>query len=84
LYCCLGTTKECAALYDRLPQRVYDEVLRGLAVLDCEYGVDRDYFASGGYSLLATTKEDLYWARKVFDDSKHFCEWSTHLGDSGY
>ena len=84
MYCCLGTTKECAALYGRLPQRVYDEVLRGVAVLDCEYGIDRDYFASGGYSLIATTEEDLYWARKTFDDRTHFCEWATKLGDSGY
>ena len=84
MYCCLGTAKECAALYGRLPQRVYDEVLRGVVVLDCEYGANRDYFESGGYSLIATTKEELYWARKVFDDRKHCCEWSTRLGDSGY
>ena len=84
MYCCLGTTKECALLYGYLPQRVIDEVLRGLAVLSAEYGEDRNYFESGGYSLIADTKEDLYWARKVFDDRKHFCEWATKLGDSGY
>lgn len=84
MYCCLGTTKECAALYGYLPQRVIGEVLRGLAVLDAEYGTQRNYFESGGYSLIADTKEDLYWIRKVFDDRRHFCEWATKLGDSGF
>lgn len=84
MYCCLGTTRECTALLGKLPQRVYDEMLRGIAVLDCEYGADRDYFESGGYSIIATTKEDLCWARKVFDDRFHYCEWATRLGDSGY
>ena len=84
MYCCVGTTKECAVLEGRLPQRVLGEILRGLAVLDAECGVDRDYFESGGYSLIADTKEDLHWARKVFDDRFHSCEWSTRLGDSGY
>lgn len=84
MYCCLGTTKECVALYGYLPQRVIDEVLRGLAVLDAEYGTERNYFESGGYSLVADTKEDLYWTRKVFDDRIHSCEWATRLGSSGY
>ena len=84
MYCCVGTTKECAALCGRLPQRVYDEVLRGVALLCCEFGENRDYFESGGYSLIADTKEDLYWSRKVFDDRLHSCEWATRLGNSGY
>ncbi len=84
MYCCVGTTKECEALYGYLPQRVIDEVLRGVAVLSAEHGETRNYFETGGYSLIANTKEDLYWARKVFDDRKHFCEWATKLGGSGY
>ena len=84
MYCCLGTVKECVALYGYLPQRVIGEVLRGLAVLDAEYGTQRNYFESGGYSLIADTKEDLYWTRKVFDDRRHCCEWATKLGDSGF
>lgn len=84
MYCCLGTAKECAALYGYLPQRVIDEVLRGLVVLDAEFGEARNYFVSGGYSLIATTKDDLCRARERFDDRKHFCEWATKLGDSGY
>ena len=84
LYCCLGTTKECAALYGKLPQRVYDEILRGVAILDAEFGPERDYFECGGYALIADTKENLHCARKVFDDRFHSCEWATKMGNSGY
>ena len=84
MYCCVGTTKECAALYGYLPQRVIDEVLRGVAVLSAEYGEMRNYFETGGYSLIADTQEDLCCARKVFDDRRHYCEWATKLGDSGF
>lgn len=84
MYCCVGTTKECAALEGRLPQRVLGEVLRGLAILDSEFGEDRDYFERGGFSLIASTEEDLCKARELFDDRWHYCEWSTRLGDSGY
>jgi len=84
LYCCLGTTKECEALYGYLPQKVLGEILRGLAVLEAEHGTRRDYFSCGGYSLVADTEDDLYWARKIFDDRLHKCEWSTKLSDSGF
>ena len=84
MYCCVGTTKECITLYDRFPRRLCDEVLRGLAVIDSEFGVDRNYFEVGGYSLIADTEEDLYWARKVFDDRCHCCEWATKIGDTGF
>ena len=84
MYCCLGTTKECAGLYGRLPQGVYDEVLRGIAVLSAEMGEDRDYFESGGYTLIADTEEDLCGARKIFDDRLHCCEWATRISDTGF
>ncbi len=84
MYCCLGTTKECAALYDQLPQRVADEVLRGIAVIDCEFGPERNYLEIGGFSLIADTEEDLCKSRGLFDDRWHYCEWATSLGDTGY
>ena len=84
MYYCLGTVRECAALEGKVPQRVLGEVLRGLAVLDSEFGEDRDYFERGGFSLLASTEVDLCKARELFDDRWHYCEWSTRLGDSGY
>ncbi len=84
MFCCLGTVKECEALCGKIPQRVYDEVLRGVAVLDAEYAPTRDCFEIGGYSLIADTKKDLFRARQIFDDSVHSCEWATRIGDSGY
>lgn len=84
MYCCLGTTKECVALYGQLPQRVADEVLRGIAVLDSEYGPERNYLDVGGFSLIADTEKDLCKSRDLFDDQWHYCEWATRLGDSGY
>lgn len=84
MYCCLGTAKECVSLYGYLPQSVYGEILRGLAVLDAEVGVDRDYLETGGYSLVADSEEDLYWARKVFDDRVHHCEWATRIPHSSF
>ena len=84
MFCCLGTVKECADLQGKIPQRIYDEVLRGIAVLDAEYGPTRDYFSSGGYSLITDTRKDLFRARQFFDYTKSHCEWSTRLGDSGY
>ena len=84
MYRCIGIAKECDSLYGSLPQRVIGEILRGLVVLDSEFGTERNYFESGGYSLIATTEEDLCRARMVFDDRFHSCEWATRLGDSGY
>lgn len=84
MYCCLGTTKECASLCGQLPQRVYDEILRGLAVISAEFGEERNYLDVGGFSLIADTEEDLCKARDLFDDRWHYCEWSTKLGDTGY
>lgn len=84
MYCCLGTTKECAALEGQLPQRVYEEILRGVAVLDAEYGSERNYLDVGGFSLIADTEKDLCKSRDLFDDRWHYCEWATRLGDSGY
>ena len=84
MYRCLGTVRECKELEGKLPQRVYDEVLRGLVVLDFEFGSERDYLNVGGFSLIASTEEDLRRARDLFDDRWHYCEWATRLGDTGY
>ena len=84
MYRCLGTVRECKELEGQLQQRVIDEVLRGLVVLDSEFGSGRDYLNVGGFSLIADTKEDLRRARDLFDDRWHYCEWATRLGDTGY
>ena len=80
----VGTTKEVSMLEGRLPDRVVDEVCRGIVVLDAEYGEQRDYFSEGGFSLIAETVKDLQLAKERFDPNCHLCEWATKLGDSGF
>ena len=84
MYYCLGTVQDCEKMEGEIPMRVYGEIVRGLAILDSDYGANRDYFQVGGYSLFADTEEDLELARKIFDDRKHCCEWATTIGDTGY
>ena len=84
MYCCLGTTRECAVLNGYFPQQVIGEILRGVAVLESEMGEDRNYFVEGGYSLIADTEEDLCKAREIFDDRLHYCEWATKIGNTGF
>ena len=84
MYCCLGTTKECAALVGKLPQQVIGEIVRELSMLDSDYGAERNYFDVGGFTLVADTEKDLCKARDLFDDRWHYCEWATRIGDSGY
>ena len=84
MYRCLGTVRECKELEGKLPRRVYEEILRGLVVLDSEFGSERDYLNVGGFSLIALTEEDLRRARDLFDDRWHYCEWSTRIANTGY
>lgn len=84
MYFCAGTAKECTALYGYLPQRVIGEVLRGLVVLDAEFGQRRNYYREGGYSLVADTMDDLCRTREIFDDRKYLCEWATRIGNTGF
>lgn len=84
MYYCLGTTAECTELEGKIPTKVLGEVVRGLAVLESDYGTDRNIFESGGYFLIADTHADLEQGRKLFDDRKHSCEWATTLGESGF
>lgn len=81
----VGTTAELPILRDSLPERVYTEVLRGVAILDCEYGSDRNYLESGGYSVIAETAEDILTFKTIVDYDKHLPEWVTVIGkDTGF
>ena len=76
----VGTAAELPMIRNRLPERVYSEVLRGVAILDCEYGTDRNYFQSGGYSVIVETEEDILAFKKIVDFDTHPCEWATVIG----
>ena len=81
----IGTKKELPMVVRRIPERVYTELLRGTAILDAEYGEDRNYLLTGGYSLIAETADDLCRVKAVIDYDTHICEWVTVIGkDTGY
>lgn len=79
----IGTKTEIPALQGRIPERVIREVLRGVSILDAEYGEERNYFVDGGYSLIANTIEDVDQSLTRIGKTR-LCEWVTKLGDSGW
>ena len=80
----VGWTREVATLPSYFPERLRQEVFQGLVILDCEYGDDRDYLESGGYSLITETMEDVLELKKVIDYDTHLPEWVTRISDTGF
>ena len=79
-----GTTREVYESADRFPDEVFTELLTGAVVLDSEYGEDRDYYESGGYSVVIETADDLPALREIVNIDSRPCEWATRLGSSGF
>lgn len=77
----LGTLKELDAAGLSLPECVRTELTRDLAILDCEYGAERNWQESGGYSVVLYTKQDLAKLAELVDYTNHPCEWATRLGN---
>ena len=81
----VGTERETDALESKLPKRVFHELVHSIAILDREYGENRDYREHGGYSLVVETAEDVERMRAYIDFDVHPCEWAVKIGpDSGY
>ena len=80
----IGTTAEIPTLPNHLPEKLRSEIFQGLVVLDAEYGADRDYLATGGYSVFAETIEDIQELRCKLDIQEHTPEWATRIGSTGY
>ena len=80
----LGTAKEVAMLPRHLPEQLLSEVFTGLVVLDAEYGPDRDYRESGGFSLIAETADDLPALNAIINTNIHAPEWATRIGRTGF
>jgi len=82
---CIGTEREFPMLTGKFPDRVLTEVLRGVVILDAEYGENRDYKNEGGYSILIDSQDDLEQLRQIIDYNKYLCEWATIIGkDTGF
>lgn len=80
----VGFTRELASLPLELPEILRREIFMGLVVLDCEYGEDRDYLESGGYSVIAETMDDVQAVKGIVDYDVHPPEWATRIGNTGY
>lgn len=80
----VGTKKELSPLLCDLPEKVYAELLRGLAILDAEYGDDRDSLLIGGFSLIAENREDVSQIKTYVDYDRHPPEWVTKISTTGY
>jgi len=71
----IGTEKELPTVENKLPRAVFWELFRSTVLLDYAYNSSRDYFSSGGYSLIAETKEDVAEIGKRINFETHPCEW---------
>ena len=80
----IGTANELSLLPSHLPEELVTEILTGLVVLDAEYGESRNYYESGGYSVIAETIEDIPSLKAIIDFEKHPCEWATKIGRTGF
>ena len=79
----IGTVADALALDGVVPDDVHDDIVRGLAILDDEYGAERNCLVDGGYALIANTSEDVAMALKIVGESC-LCEWVVKLGASGW
>ena len=52
--------------------------------LDAEYGDDRDYRESSGYSLIAENWDDFPQLNEIINTNIHAPEWATHIGKTDF
>lgn len=79
-----GTMLEVYQNASQLPEEVRTVLLSGTETLDREYGQDRDYTETGGYSIIIETERDLIALREIVNVDKRLCEWVMRLGTSGF
>ena len=80
----IGTTAEIPSLPSHFPEKLITEVFQGLVVLDCEYGEDRNYLESGGYSVILETEDDIQQLAKTLNIVTRPPEWCTWIDNTGY
>lgn len=81
----IGTLKEAKTMEGKIPDSVFSELIRDVAVLDSDYGEERNYYESGGYAVIAQTSDDVSELKNIVDYNKHPCEWAAIVeNDSGY
>ena len=75
----IGHKKDVYSCGCKFHKRALSEIYTGLMILDEEYGYDRDWENSGGYSILAETAEDVAAIKQYIDYDKHAPEWVTSI-----
>lgn len=81
----IGTVQELHGSNLTLPDEVLTELVRDVAILDLEYGKERDWSQVGGYAVVAETSEDVSQFQELLDFETRPCEWATRIGrHSGY
>lgn len=79
----IGHKKDVYTCGCKFHKRALTEIFTGLMILDEEYGYDRDWERSGGYSILAETEEDVKTIKEYIDFEKHPPEWVTSISYTG-
>ncbi len=79
-----GTMLEVCQNASQFPEEVLTVLLSGTEALDREYGQDRDYTGTGGYSIVMETEQNLIALCEIVNVEKHPCEWAIRLGTSGF
>lgn len=77
----IGTMAELSNIAFQLPEAILSDLIFTTATLDQEYGAARDYLASGGYSVIVETENDLPELKQIIDCDVRHCEWVTRHGD---
>ena len=84
MLCTIGTTAEITTLPSHFPEKLVTEVFQGLVILDAEYGSDRNYLESGGYSVIAETCDDIRKLSHTLNIETREPEWATWIGNTGF
>ena len=75
----IGHKKDVYTCGCKFPKRALQEVYTGVMILDEEYGYDRNWESSGGYSILAESAEDVEAVKQYINWDKHPPEWVTSI-----
>ena len=76
----IGTMRELRKLENRFPKDLLNDLVHFVAILDGEYGENRDYLVQGGYCIVAETEADLEQVREVIDYETLLCEFASYVG----
>ena len=77
----IGKEEEIKNIAGLFPCDVIAELLEYTHILEEEYGTDRNYLRTGGYSVMTETTEDLAAFSEVIDFEEDLCEWVRQIGE---